>query len=209
MIGAIKKGGVYAYSLVLFVCTQSTALFAKSEGSKESSTAARTAASTTIPTSFEWKEHRKLSWDDFRGPCGKPTDETVAVTHCGMGFKTSATATASEKPEIIVFNRFYTNKSWVMSDAKLPEILEHEQGHFDLCEIYTRRLKAALDAVDFAKPGAREELYAAYERVNAEYEARQQQYEDETTHGTIDREQKRWTANITRELTDGTVMNYE
>lgn len=189
------KNSVYAYSLMLFALTQGTHVQAKSEGDKT----VKTTTSASAATTFEWKEHSKLSWDDFRGPVGNPNDATVAVTHCGMGFKT-APVKDGEKPQIIVFNKFYTEKSWVMSDAKLPEILEHEQGHFDLCEIYTRKLKVALESVDFDKPNARKTLYDTYYRINAEYEDRQQRYEDETTHGTIDKEQKRWTSNIAHEL---------
>jgi hypothetical protein len=191
------KNSVYAYSLMLLAFTQSTAVLAKGGTDKEG--VKKTTTASITPTTFEWKEHSKLSWEDFRGPVGNPNDATVAVTHCGMGFKTGS-AKDGEKPEITVFNKFYTEKSWVMGDAKLPEILEHEQGHFDLCELYTRKLRVELEKVDFSKPNARKTMYDVYYQVNAEYEERQQQYEDETTHGTIDKEQKRWTATIGQEL---------
>jgi hypothetical protein len=197
-----KRNGVYAFFLVLLIGTQSTALFGKGEGAKEGSTV-RPAVATSAAnvTEFQWKEHSRLSWDDFRGPVAvtDDEDETAAVTHCGMGFKTAPGA-PGEKPQIIVFNKFYTNKSWVRGDAKLPEILEHEQGHFDLCEIYTRKLRARITGFDLDKSNARQALYDIYYSINGEYEARQQRYEDETTHGVNEREQKRWTATIEREL---------
>jgi hypothetical protein len=196
-----KRNSVYAFFLVLFAGTQSVAVFGKGEGAKEGSSVRPAATVNSANVSeFQWKEHSRLTWADFRGPAMNhgEEDETAAVTHCGMGFKTSPGADG--KPVITVFNKFYTNKSWVRSDAKIPSILEHEQGHFDLCEIYTRKLRESLEGFDLDKPNAKQQMYDIYYRINSEYEARQQQYEDETTHGVNEPIQKRWTANINNEL---------
>jgi hypothetical protein len=148
---------------------------------------------------FQWNEHARLSWDDFKGMVNATHDESAAATCCSIGFRTNR-ATPDSKPEIIVYNIFYTNKSWVRSDAHIQSVLEHEQGHFDLCEIYTRKLKKCMDGIDLNMPGVKQELMRVYSELSNEYEARQQAYEHETIHGTNIAEQKRWQEMIAREL---------
>jgi hypothetical protein len=196
-----KRTGVYAFFLGISLCAQAIAAISVSAGDKEGrtvNTAAATPAAATTATEFQWHEHSRLSWEDFKGPVGAEDDQTAAATHCGMGFKT--VSGADGKQEIVVYNKFYVNKSWVRSDAKLQEILDHEQGHFDLCELYTRKLRQRLSNVDLDSHSARQVLYRIYTEVNAEYERRQQRYEDETTHGINTPVQKRWTNNIANEL---------
>ena len=120
---------VYAIFFVLCICAQSTAAIGK--GDKEGNPVRPSPGAfpgVATPTEFQWNEHSKLSWEDFRGGISTMDDEAAAATHCGIGFKTN-TRTSGDKPEIIVYNTFYVNKSWVRADAKLPEILLHEQGH--------------------------------------------------------------------------------
>ncbi len=151
------------------------------------------------PDHFQWHEHGKLSWDDFKGAVNAARDESAAATCCSIGFKTNTSGPGS-KPEIIVYNTFYTNKSWVRPDAKLESILEHEQGHFDLCEVYTRKLKKCMNGIDPDAPGMKEELMRIYSELSNEYEMRQQAYEQETMHGTNIAEQKKWQTMIASDL---------
>ncbi|MCW3122796.1 MAG: hypothetical protein JWQ38_2288, partial [Flavipsychrobacter sp.] len=152
---------------------------------------------------FQWADHRTLSWEDFQGSVNAVTDESAAATHCGIGFRTGR-ATPDSKPGIIVYNTFYVNKSWVKADAKIPTILTHEQGHFDLCEIYTRKLRERMSGIDLNTPNLRAVLEHIYFEVKNEYEVRQQAYEDETTHGTNFAQQGRWHDNIMKELAGNT-----
>ena len=143
------KNCVYAIFLGVSILTYCTVAFAKGE-EKTLKTAAAPATAE-----FHWSDHSKLSWDDFKGGIGTDEEEVAAATHCGIGFRTTSPATTDDKPGIEVYNLFYANKSWVKPDAKVPEILTHEQGHFDLCEIYTRKLRSRLSKFDLpANPQA-------------------------------------------------------
>ena len=148
---------------------------------------------------FQWQEHTQLSWDDFKGEVNTTHDESAAATCCSIGFKTN-TPVSGGKPEIVVYNTFYTNRSWVRPDARIPSILNHEQGHFDLCEVYTRKLKERMKNFDISMPGVKQELMNIYAEVSKEYEARQQCYEVETVHGTNLDVQRRWQDMIAHEL---------
>ena len=199
---------VYAFYIGLFIySSHSVAAFGK-DGKEGKSLEAVNTSSTSVITSqsseFQWAEHSKLSWDDFRGAVNAVSEESAAATHCGIGFKTSATK--GNKPGIVVYNTFYVNKSWVRPDAKIPGILDHEQGHFDLCEIYTRKLRDRMNQFNFSTPDVKHALLSIYGEINTEYERRQQAYEQETIHGTNIPQQKRWQEAIHHELSDA--VNY-
>ena len=155
--------------------------------------------STESDNQFQWTAHKKLSWNDFRGAVNAATAESAAATDCGIGFKASAKV-PGRKPEIIVYNTFYATKSWVREDARLPSILVHEQGHFDLCEIYTRKLRNRMNKFDYAVADIKAALMNIYSEISQEYESRQQAYEQETTHGVNIPQQKNWSEIISREL---------
>jgi len=205
MMNCAKRVGVYAFIIELFVCSQgfATNVAGAKEGAATNNNGARTTA-VAKSTEFQWSEHGRLTWEDFRGPVKPLDDETAAATHCGIGFRTNSNAEG--KPEIEVYNAFYVNKSWVRPDAHMQSILDHEQGHFDLCEIYTRKLRNEMSRFDFSVADVRGSLMSIYERVSDEYEARQQAYESQTAHGTISSEQKRWQNTISNELNPGIGM---
>ena len=195
-----RRGGVYAFVIGFFVCSQVIAVDVFGKGDKDDKTLnSLNSASVNPVTEFQWKDHNKLSWEDFRGPVNAASDESAAATHCGIGFRVN-NAGVSGKPEVVVYNSFYINKSWVRPDAKIATILDHEQGHFDLCEIYTRRLRALLAEYRFDGKDAKPALMNIFTAINDEYESRQQAYESETGHGTNLAQQKKWQGIIGREL---------
>jgi len=197
-MASAQRIGVYALSIGFFLNAQGASVKAFGKDGKEGKNVTSENSSRSV-TEFQWKDHGKLSWDDFRGPVHAANDESAAATHCGIGFRINP-ADQGSKPEVQVYNTFYVNKSWVRSDAKIQSILDHEQGHFDLCEIYTRMLKARMNSFDFNAPNVKNALMNIFNEVNDAYEVRQQQYESETVHGTDFPEQRKWQRAIIQEL---------
>lgn len=153
----------------------------------------------TVPA-FSWSSGRKLSWQDFQGKAPVYEQQHVAaITACGIGYYTNS-VTARERPAITVYNSFYIQDSWVRHDVADERVLQHEQGHFDLCEIYTRKLRQQFAAANITGANMKRELARIYNLVTSEYEARQQAYEAETAHGTVTAAQQRWTMQIQAEL---------
>ncbi len=189
-MGNVGKSSAAAL-LVFFACYFSFSAAGKDDSSPVNTNSAK--------DNFQWMEHARLSWDDFKGAVNAAHDESAAATYCAIGFKTNAAA-PDGKQEIIVYNTFYVNKSWVRTDAHIASILDHEQGHFDLCEIYTRQLRNRVHDIDPGAPGVKETLMHIYAEVSSEYEARQQAYEQETIHGTDIANQKKWQQMIADEL---------
>lgn len=149
---------------------------------------------------FAWSADRKLNWQDFKGlaPSGNQ-QHVAAITACGIGYYTNSVA-AHERPQITVYNSFYIHDSWVRHEAADDRVLQHEQGHFDLCEIYTRKLRQEIANAHITGANMKSELARIYARVTNDYEARQQAYEAETSHGTVAAAQQRWSMQISAEL---------
>lgn len=65
----------------------------------------------------------------------------AAQTYCSFGFQTNYVTIVS-KTKIFILNTFTCNLSWVRPDQKdRLDLLEHEQVHFDISEVYRRRLR--------------------------------------------------------------------
>lgn len=153
---------------------------------------------------IKWTKERKLTWNDFRGPVqSQMGDMVAAATYCGFGFETNQLSSSNQKLKILVYNSFYTDKSWGHKEDQTPEVLVHEQGHFDLCELYTRKLRERMNNVTNVNVhNLQSKLNNIYEQIKKEYGDRQERYEEETEHGLIAQAQQRWLNDIAKELND-------
>jgi len=152
---------------------------------------------------ISWQKDRKLSWNDFRGSVPRDAeDQTAAATFCGIGFETNVITPKNPDVNIRVYNTFYTTNSWVRPEERSEAVLVHEQGHFDLCELYTRKLRAEMNNVKVDVNTLKPVLKSIYDRVQAEYRRRQESYETETAHGVNYDEQHKWEKILERELNE-------
>ena len=96
-----------------------------------------------------------LSFDNFRvvQPARKKQALSVgAVTSSQPGVEVSVSDLDRQRVlSITMTNKFSYNKSWISADALQDTgLLAHEQGHFDLNEIYTRKTFQQLKRVKFS-----------------------------------------------------------
>ena len=80
---------------------------------------------------------------------------------------------------------------------RLPGVLAHEQLHFDITEIFARKLYA-----DVSKRSAatKDELNQLFQEANNECDKMQQEYDQQTDHGTIEDKQARWSDQVSQML---------
>ncbi|MBC7553688.1 MAG: DUF922 domain-containing protein [Taibaiella sp.] len=203
MAGAFRVK-FYAFIIGVFALGEAGYVHAKSGKEGTTPNAERPAVSQMAEpkAAFQWSETRQLSWNDFKGAVAPASQHSAAASHCGMSI--TAQPGKENKPEIIVTNSFYSSKSWVQPDGRFPEVLVHEQGHFDLCEIYTRKLREKLSSVSEYNADLKNIIETLYSQVDDEYQKSQRAYEEDTQHGTDAGEQKKWLALISRELTVNT-----
>jgi predicted secreted Zn-dependent protease len=107
--------------------------------------------------------------------------------------------------EIRVEAEFYPNTSWVKQARRSVELLRHEQGHFDLTEVYARKMKKAIRE---AKIGCEDDRQAeaagkrVFDRLDQEWEKAEKQYDADTQDGTDPVGQKMALEKIARELAE-------
>ncbi len=149
-----------------------------------------------------WEKSRKLVWEDFKGVPNEKADSLGAVTFCGFGYRSNY-LTLLTKVKLNVNTTFYCNKSWVKENQKNREdLLAHEQLHFDIAELYARRLRKRFSSVKIKPTKSKEIVNTIFSQVYAQYNSRQQAYDDETDRGLKKEEQNSWRKSISQELED-------
>lgn len=162
----------------------------------------RAISASESPSTMSWSRDKKLTWDDFRGSIPQDADDvTAAATYCGIGFETNTFNSAHpEELKVTVYNTFYLNDSWARPEERNQNVLAHEQGHFDLCELYTRKLRQRMSQLHLNLNTLKSTLANIYEELQEEYRREQEVYENETRHGLNLMQQKNWQTYLERAL---------
>jgi hypothetical protein len=93
------------------------------------------------------------------------------------------------------------SKSYMKEET--PYILNHEQLHFDICELYARKLRQRIAEKDFTKVKDIVSVVSQfYEKTTSEYQKRETAYDNDTQHGINAAKQKVWNETIARELAE-------
>jgi hypothetical protein len=145
-----------------------------------------------------WQEERLLTWDDFQGPPKRHTD-AVASTSTSLGI---AYQLANGKLNYQITCNFSKTKSW--GSMKTDYILAHEQAHFDITEIYARRLHQALSNYQLNRRTYQEDIGKIYNDIVAGKEALQHAYDGGSDHSRRKKEQYDWLNKIDQLLVETT-----
>lgn len=153
-----------------------------------------------------WNKKIRLSWDFFQGNPKKLTTDKIlktgAVTYssflCYYNYNDSAV-------NLNAFAVFYPKKSWVIYKHKTG--LNHEQGHFDISEIYSRKFKRKLMECSFTKNNIDSVIKNIDNDYNKKLIEAQTKYDNETGHGINEESQNTWNEMIRNELNENT--NFE
>lgn len=146
--------------------------------------------------SLVWSTHR-LSWKDFRGKPRLGTS-TAAQTSSGVTYLVEC---HGERFGFAVLATFAPVESWVRPDipsnrSANTRTLRHEQTHFDITEIFARKLRRAFeDARDFC-PDHPRDARKLFDRLSRESQDIQDRYDRETAHGMSFDAQTRWSRSV-------------
>ncbi|MDP4262164.1 MAG: DUF922 domain-containing protein [Bacteroidota bacterium] len=139
---------------------------------------------------INWSASRPLTWSDYKGK-PDPRSDAAASTSTYLGIEYNF----DEKGLTYKIQcRFSTTKSWGM--AKTDFVLKHEQGHFDIAEIFARKLNKKMGEYSFNKTSYQKDLKAIYDAITAEKEAFQDLYDIETDHSRKKEQQAEWLKKI-------------
>ena len=149
---------------------------------------------------LEWTEE-KLTWKDFEA---KPNRQSQFLANTNSGFSyTWGFGMQASKPIFTyeVHAYFYPEQSWVKKGKETPTLLAHEQLHFDISELYARKMRKWLSAFQPKTINeAKIELKKIHTQVEAERVKMQKAYDKETNHGVLPEEQKRWQKEVNQAL---------
>jgi hypothetical protein len=145
---------------------------------------------------IDWSTARKLTWNDYLASPDKHSD-AAATTSTALGIEYRL---RNNNVTHTIICRFSKIKSW--GRFKTDYILAHEQGHFDITEVFARKLHKAMMAYEFNTASYKNDLNKIYEDVVKEKQDFQIAYDIETQHSQNKEKQKEWQKKIEKMLDD-------
>ncbi|MBT8211005.1 MAG: DUF922 domain-containing protein [Eudoraea sp.] len=142
-----------------------------------------------------WNPDNRLSWKDFRA-IPPITGNIAATTASGISYYFSSTEVDGKmEVDFTVRTYFYPDKSWYKAEICNSVILSHEQLHFDISELFARKMRAEMGKTRFTK-NIKAEVKAIYQKINAELADFQNRYDSETDYSRNVAQQKVWNETI-------------
>ncbi|WKB81655.1 DUF922 domain-containing protein [Cellulophaga omnivescoria] len=147
-----------------------------------------------------WKPNLVLNWANFKGKTPK-NNRAAAVTASGITYKytTYFNREKGNKFTYEVIALFYPNKSWYRPSISTNVTLAHEQLHFDIAEIYARKMRNRLSKIKPSK-NTRKEVKEIYSAINKELNAYQDLYDAETNYSRNLEKQLLWQTKVKKQL---------
>ena len=153
-----------------------------------------------------WSKEKSLSWSDFKAEANLGAYED---SHSFINYHYTWTVTSDNVgPQIVffiedikIFTQFHCVLSWVRPNHANPQLLKHEQGHFDLAELiklqylrdlqntfkgkhYPTRGKNDEQRKQFAKEDSGKMIVAKIEKLEKILLEKRKEYDEETDFGS-------------------------
>jgi len=147
---------------------------------------------------LDWKGGRKLTWADFQAT--PPVQSAhAALTNSGINLDLKL---QNREFNVKVYARFNPDKSWKRSDIEKSDyLLAHEQLHFDITELYARKLRKAFLTRSWKENENVNDIF------NDLYQSNQDQlwkvqdiYDAETEHSIKKESQAKWSKAVSDSL---------
>ncbi len=140
---------------------------------------------------------RRLTWKEFHGKPRLGTS-TAAQTSSGVTYIVEC---HGERFRHAVLATFSPVESWVRPDIPSnrnanARTLKHEQTHFDITEIFARKLRKAFEGATGICPDRPKDARKIFDRLSRESQDIQQRYDQETAHGMSFDAQSRWSRSV-------------
>ncbi|MEM6965577.1 MAG: DUF922 domain-containing protein [Bacteroidota bacterium] len=145
-----------------------------------------------------WDKDQKIKWADFQG---KAQSNNLLDAYSMLGISLEVIGQSNGEVEMGVFGYFEKNKSWVKPGEQSDHLLLHEQKHFDICEVYRRKLVQRLEAAKhFSYDDFSDQVSSIFNELFEEYKKEQERYDQATNHSQKKEEQAKWNKYIAEEL---------
>ena len=153
---------------------------------------------------IEWSENIQLTWEDFKG---RPNNSQWYGALSKLAISYRFNIPAKDNAQVEIKTVFYPEESWVKPKEKTGSLLSHENLHFDIAELYARKIRKEIkkyfdrtNKSDVQK--LNKKFSKIYNKTYDDYEKYQQLYDKETAYSTNKKEQDRWEGKIEKELVE-------
>lgn len=146
---------------------------------------------------IEWSPNLKLKWSDFKAQKRVSKGFSVATSTCGFGYDGIV---RGDEIVLNVYVHFYCYDSWKNPNYHMNDVLQHEQLHFDICELYGRKFYREILRLKKKNQLSEKSLERLYNSMVKEYDAYQDLYDAETGHSTKTMKQLEWNNRISADL---------
>lgn len=150
-------------------------------------------------TEVLWTPDLKLSWKDFKGK-PDPHSRVAAVTASGISYKfSSLERDGNYEVKYTVDTFFYPKQSWYHPHMCDDIILSHEQLHFDISELFARKMRKIMESTRFTE-NVKAEVKDIYHQILKELKAFQNKYDEQTNFSRNREAQLHWNEEISAAL---------
>ena len=143
-----------------------------------------------------WSAETKLAWTDFRGS-PSPTVDQTAQSSIKFGFYVKPVRGEKGKFMVSFYTLFERYKSWYKRNVKNDYVLQHEQIHFDIAEVFAR--KARREIMNSKKVN-KATVNKIMKGILLEYARYTDLFDAETSYGYKHEAQAQWAERIKKEL---------
>ncbi len=149
--------------------------------------------------SINYDENRQLTWSDYQARPNKASS-FKALTATVVSFSAKSDG---KTLQLTLQNTFEPHNSWTKT-AENVALLEHERLHFQLSELYARKLRKEILETKFKSSGQKlmNDIGKLYEKKMQELTVVQRKYDKETDHSINQKEQKEWEIKIKTQLAE-------
>ncbi len=163
-------------------------------------------ANVTVAQTTKEKDHiaysvnRPLRISDFTGPAvGRP--EELAATISGISYSSKERIVDGMIVlDIVITPHFNVKDSWFREEGKTPEVLAHEQTHFDITAIKACELAAQIRKASLTRKNHDAVLKRLHDQNYLDMSDEQEAYDGETNHGIIRDKQLAWEKKVTEQV---------
>lgn len=140
-----------------------------------------------------WQRDRPLTRNDFKA---RPVSRgAVASTVYSIYRNVAEHEGLRWKAKITTF--FLCDESWMIKKWSDDAVLGHEQGHFDLAELFARRLRKKISEISVCSEGEAGLVLDSLYKINqGEMDQWQDEYDNASDHSMDKEGQKKWNLKI-------------
>ncbi len=147
---------------------------------------------------IKWRADDKLTWDDFQAYPDYNDFQIAALTSSAISYRYYC---MDDQLHVTVDAIFRKEESWVKPEAMTPHYLEHEQLHFDITELYARKLRKELAKHKF-RCYEKWKLEQICNRYLDAWRAKEKEYDWNTSYSLNEPKQREWVFKVKNDLLD-------